>query len=696
MQGSEKKEVKTSKYTNRLAREKSPYLLQHAHNPVDWYAWEEEAFTKAQKENKPVFLSIGYSTCHWCHVMEKESFENEEIAQLLNQNFVPIKVDREERPDVDNIYMQAVMALTGSGGWPLSIFLTPDKKPFYGGTYFPTEDRYGIPSFKKVLLSVAEAWKNQKEELLESASSITDLLQKETESDTSLKLTQELLEKAFKEYSDRFDPVYGGFASAPKFPSPHNLSFLLRYYHRTKEPRALEMVKKSLIKMAYGGIQDHIGGGFHRYSTDARWLVPHFEKMLYDQATLSKAYLEGYQITKNPLYEDVARDIFKYVLRDMTDKEGGFYSAEDADSEGEEGKFYVWSPEEIKQILGEKEAEVFNSFYGITDLGNFEHKTSILNMSVSLEEFAKKNDMPVPELKKILEKGREKLFSEREKRIHPHKDDKILTDWNGLMISSLACGSQVLGDETYLTAAKKAADFILNKLQKEGKLLKRYREGEAAIPAYLDDYAFFIAGLIDLYEASFEVKYLKEAVRLTGDMLDLFWDSENFGFFFSGKNNEELISKTKEFYDGAIPSGNSMAVLDLLKLGRLTMNPEWEKKASDMLQRLSGMIEKQPTAYAQMLCGLDFYLGPAQEIVLAGNLNSPETAEMLKTINQRFLPNKVLAFHFDDPAGEELEKLIPFSKGFKMQGGKTTAYVCENYVCQRPTSDMKKLVELLD
>src|SRR4030066_505858 len=601
LQVGEKEDTKTHKYSNRLAKEKSPYLLQHANSPVDWYPWGEEAFAKAKKENKPIFLSIGYSTCHWCHVMEKESFENEEIAQILNQNFVPIKVDREERPDVDNVYMQAVMALTGSGGWPLSIFLTPDKKTVYGGTYFPPQDKCGIPTFKKVLLSVTDAWKNQKEELLESASSITDFLQKEIESDTSLKLSQEFLEKAFTEYADRFDSIYGGFGSAPKFPSPHNLSFLLRYYHRTKEVKALEMVEKTLQKMAYGGIQDHIGGGFHRYSTDARWLVPHFEKMLYDQATLSKAYLEGYQITKNPLYAEVARDIFKYVLRDMTDKEDGFHSAEDADSEGEEGKFYVWRPEEGKKILGEKAGENFNSFYAVLDLGNFEHKTSILNITVPVEEFAKKNDIPVPKLKEILEKGREKLFSEREKRIQPHKDDKILTDWNVLMISSLAYGSQVLGDETYLMAAKKSADFVLNKLQKDGKLLKRYREGQGTIPAYLDDYAFFIAGLIDLYEASFEVKYLKEAVRLTGDMLDLFWDTENFGLFVSGKYNEELISKTKEFYDGAIPSGNSIALLDLLKLGRLTMNGDWEKKASLMLQRFSGAIEKQPTAYAQML-----------------------------------------------------------------------------------------------
>jgi len=693
---SEKKEVKTSKFTNRLAKEKSPYLLQHAHNPVDWFPWGEEAFQKAQKENKPIFLSIGYSTCHWCHVMEKESFEDEEIAKILDANFISIKVDREERPDVDNIYMQAVMAMIGSGGWPLSCFLTPDREPFYGGTYFPPEDKYGVPSFKKVLLSVAEAWKSQREELVKSASSITDFLQKETESDTSLKLSKELLDKAFKEYAARFDSVYGGFGSAPKFPSPHNLSFLLRYYHRTKETQALEMVEKTLQKMAYGGIHDHIGGGFHRYSTDARWLVPHFEKMLYDQATLSKAYLEAYQVTKKPLYAEAARDIFKYVLRDMTDKEGGFYSAEDADSEGEEGKFYVWRPEEIKQILAEKEFEVFNSFYAVNDLGNFEHKTSILNITAPPEEFANKNEISLSKLNEILEKGKEKLFSARKKRIHPHKDDKILTDWNGLMISSLAYGSQVLGDQTYLTTAKKAADFILAKLQKDGKLLKRYREGEAAIPAYLDDYAFFIAGLIDLYEASFEVKYLKEAVRLTQNKVDLFWDAENFGFFFSGKNNEELISKTKEFYDGAIPSGNSIAVMNLLKLGRLTMNMDWEKKAGDMLQKFSSAIEKQPSAYAQMLCGLDFHLGPAKEIVIAGNFSSPEASEILRTINQRFLPNKVMAFHSDGQAGEELEKLIPFAEGFKMQGGKTTAYVCENYVCKRPVNEIKKLVELLD
>ncbi|OGC75121.1 MAG: thioredoxin [candidate division Zixibacteria bacterium RBG_16_40_9] len=692
----EKKDSKTHKYSNRLANEKSPYLLQHANNPVDWYPWGEEAFAKAKKEDKPIFLSIGYSTCHWCHVMEKESFENEEIAKILNENFVAIKVDREERPDLDNIYMQSVMAMTGGGGWPLSVFLTSDKKPFFGGTYFPPEDRYRIPSFKKVLLTVSEAWKNQREELLKSAISITDFLQKQIETDSSVKLSQEILEKAFNEYSGRYDSVYGGFGSAPKFPSPHNLSFLLRYWHRTKESQALEVAEKTLQKMAYGGIHDHIGGGFHRYSTDARWLVPHFEKMLYDQATLSKAYLEAYQVTKNELYAEVAKDIFNYVLRDTRDKQGGFYSAEDADSEGEEGKFYVWRPEEVKKILGEKDAEIFNSFYGILELGNFENKTSILNVTVPMEEFAKKNEIQLSKLKQILETWREKLFSERGKRIHPHKDDKILTDWNGLMISSLALGYQVLGDKTYLTAAQEAADFILNKIQRDGNLLKRYRDGEASMPGYLDDYAFFVAGLIDLYQASFEVKYLKEAIRLTNDMVDLFWDNEKPGFFFSGKNNEELISKTKEFYDGAIPSGNSVAALDLLRLGRLTMNTDWEKKASQMLQNFSGTIQKQPAAYAQMLCALDFHLGSTKEIVLAGDLNSSETQQMLKVINERFLPRKVLAFHSDGKAGAELEKLILFTEGFKKQDGKTTAYICENYICQRPTSEMDKLVELLE
>ncbi len=696
LQVDEKKDSEAHKYSNRLGKEKSPYLLQHANNPVDWFAWGEEAFQKAKEEDKPIFLSIGYSTCHWCHVMEKESFENDEVAKILNQNFVSIKVDREERPDVDNIYMQSVMAMTGGGGWPLSVFLTPDRKPFFGGTYFPPDDRYGMPGFKNLLLTVAEAWKNKREELLQSATSITDFLQKEIEADSSVKLSPEILDKAFEEYSDRYDSVLGGFGSAPKFPSPHNLSFLLRYWHRTKEPQALEMVEKTLQKMAYGGINDHIGGGFHRYSTDARWLVPHFEKMLYDQATLSRAYLEAYQITKNPLYAKAAQDIFRYVMRDMRDKQGGFFSAEDADSEGEEGKFYVWRPEEIKEILGEKDAEIFNSFFGVTDLGNFENKTSILNVTVPMEEFAKKNDIPLSKLKEILQKGREKLFSEREKRIHPHKDDKILTDWNGLMISSLAYGSQVLGDKAYLTAAQEAAGFILNKLQRDGKLLKRYRGGEASIAAYLDDYAFLVAGLIDLYQAGFEVKYLKQAINLTNDMVDLFWDDDNTGFFFSGKNNEELISKTKEFYDGALPSGNSVAALDLLRLSRLTMNTDWEKKAHQMLQNFSGTIQKQPTAYAQMLCALDFHLGPTKEIVLAGDLNSSETLEMLKAINQRFLPNKVLAFHFDGKSGLDLEKLIPFTEGFKMQAGKTTAYVCENYVCQRPTSEMDKLVELLD
>ncbi|MBN2594405.1 MAG: thioredoxin domain-containing protein, partial [Sedimentisphaerales bacterium] len=496
------------KNTNKLAEETSPYLLQHAYNPVDWYPWGNEAFEKAKKEDKPLFLSIGYSTCHWCHVMERESFENEQIAEIMNRYFVSIKVDREHRPDVDEIYMNAVIMMTGSGGWPLSVFLTPEGKPFYGGTYFPPQDAYGRPGFERVLLFVADAWKNRRRELLSSATKMSGLLQSPTPPTNDSNLSPEILNNAFVIFQNSFDAVHGGFGTAPKFPQPTNLSMLLRYWHRTADNQALEMVEKTLDAMANGGIYDHIGGGFHRYSTDAQWLVPHFEKMLYDQALLSKVYLESYQITEKKQYARIAREIFDYVLRDVMDPAGGFYSAEDADSEGKEGAFYLWDTEQIAAILNKEEAQLFNTCYGVTNEGNFEGDKTILSVSTSINQIGKEYRKDRAEINNILSSVRAKIFQERSKRPRPHRDEKIITAWNGLMISSLAYGGAILEEEKYIQAAKRSMEFILSTLRRNGRLMRYYRDGQVIQKAFLDDYAFTSMALLDLYEATFDIKWL--------------------------------------------------------------------------------------------------------------------------------------------------------------------------------------------
>ncbi|MHC4861286.1 MAG: thioredoxin domain-containing protein, partial [Planctomycetota bacterium] len=532
-------------HTNRLAKESSPYLLQHAHNPVDWYPWGEEAFEKARKEDKPVFLSIGYSTCHWCHVMERESFENEETAALLNEHFVAIKVDREERPDVDNVYMAAVQALSGHGGWPLSVFLTPEGKPFWGGTYFPPEDRFGRPGFKSVLVQIAGAWREKREEVLEGAERLTQFVADLNVTVKGAALDEKTLANGVDEFASRFDSRRGGFESAPKFPRTHSLSFLLRQHARTGDAQVLAMVEKTLAEMARGGIYDHVGGGFHRYSTDPLWLVPHFEKMLYDQALVARASLEAYQVTGKPVYADLARDVFRYVLRDMTDEKGGFYSAEDADSEGVEGKFYVWTRDEILEVLGEADGELFAKVYDVKADGNFREEasgeetgTNILHLERPLEETAGELGTDAAGLAKRLAPMREKLFAVRERRIHPLKDDKILTDWNGLMIGTLAYAGRTLDEPRYTEAARKAADFLLTTMVSDGRLLHRYRGGQASILAFLDDHAFLTLGLLDLYEATFEERWLAEAKRLAGETIRLFWDESAGGFLFSGKDGE--------------------------------------------------------------------------------------------------------------------------------------------------------------
>jgi uncharacterized protein YyaL (SSP411 family) len=679
---------------NRLIHEKSPYLQQHAYNPVDWYPWGEEAFQKAIKDNKPVFLSIGYSTCHWCHVMEYESFEDEEVAKILNENFVSIKVDREERPDLDNIYMAVCQAMTGTGGWPLSIFLTPEKKPFFAGTYFPKTERFGNPGFIAILKKISDLWKRDREKVVSSSEQVTDVLQSMAVSKPGEILTVETLQRAYEQLGNSFDPIYGGFGTTPKFPTPHNYTFLLRWWKRSGDPAALEMVEKTLERMGRGGIYDHLGGGFHRYATDEYWLVPHFEKMLYDQALLSMAYIEAYQATGKTFYADIVRGIFTYVLRDMTSPEGGFYSAEDADSEGVEGKFYVWTPDEIVKILGEKEGKIFCDYYDVSREGNFEDK-NILHVDKSLDAFTKLSGLKIEELKTLLNNARQKLFAEREKRIRPHKDDKILTSWNGLMIAALAKGAQALHEQGYVQAALHAGDFILNTLrQNDGTLLRRYRLGEASIPGYLDDYAYFVWGLLDLYEATFEVKYLKTALELNNQMLDYFWDEKGGGLFFSGVKNEKLIAKTKEIYDGAMPSGNSVALLNILRLGRMTGNMELEKISEQIIKSFGETINQYPSGYTQFLCGLDFALGPTKEIVIAGEPDMNDTKQILREIWKRFLPRKVLLLHsMKDKSFEEIAK---FTKEQNPIDGRATAYICENYACKTPATDMNTIIQLLE
>ncbi|MDD4334087.1 MAG: thioredoxin domain-containing protein, partial [Desulfotomaculaceae bacterium] len=616
---------------NRLAKEKSPYLLQHANNPVDWYPWSEEAFEEAKKRACPVFLSVGYSTCHWCHVMEKESFEDEEVAAILNHNFVSIKVDREERPDIDHIYMSVCQAMTGQGGWPLTILMTPDKKPFYAGTYFPKHEKWGRTGLVEILILVSEKWRQHPDMLLEMAEKVSSSVFTKRSDSHGKELTGKTLLQAFFQARSMFDKEYGGFGTAPKFPTPHNLAFLLRYWKRKDDGEALDMVEQTLERMYRGGIYDHIGYGFSRYSTDKKWLAPHFEKMLYDNALLALAYIEGYQATGRKLYARVAKEIFTYVLRDMTSPAGGFYSAEDADSEGEEGKFYVWTPSEIKDILGNQDGEIYCRLYDITTRGNFAGR-SIPNL-IAAPPFSEAGELTLETevTAGYIESLRNKLFNARKKRVHPHKDDKVLTAWNGLMIAALARGAAVFGEDAYRKAAVNAVEFIMQKLRRaDGRLLARYRDGEAAYPAYLDDYAFLAWGLWELYEADFAASHLEQALELTGQMIDLFWDAENGGFYFNGKDAEQLISRPKEVYDGAMPSGNSVALLNLLRLARLTANEKLTEIAERQIKAFSGSIGQYPWGYTHFLMGIDFMLGPTREIVIAGRAGETDTESMLR------------------------------------------------------------------
>jgi len=703
-------------HTNRLIHEKSPYLLQHAHNPVDWYPWGREAFDKAKNENKPIFLSVGYSTCHWCHVMERESFENPEIAKLMNDNFVNIKVDREERPDIDQVYMTFVQATTGSGGWPMTVFLTPDLKPFFGGTYFPPEDKWGQPGLTRVLNKVAEAWKSDRERILASSDKIIDQLQSAIAiSGGAKKVSDAVARKAYEQFASQFDAKFGGFGGAPKFPRPVTLNFLFDFYGSNPESkegkRALEMSIFTLRKMAEGGVHDHIGGGFHRYSTDKFWHVPHFEKMLYDQAQLAMAYLSAFQITRDPLFEKTARDILDYVQRDMTSKEGGFYSAEDADSllaqgksEHAEGAFYVWSKDNIDGVLGAERAKVFDYHYGVEQKGNapedpqreFKNK-NILIQRHDVADTAKKFGLTKEKAEQLLDESRKLLFDARVKRPRPARDDKIVTAWNGLMISAFARAYQVLDDPTYLEAANKAADFIQQKLHRADTdmLLRSYREGASEMNGFASDFAFLIQGLLDLYEVSFDVGRLEWAMKLQQREDDSFRDAKQGGYFSTRAADANVLLRMKEADDTAEPSANSVTALNLLRIGYMLDRDDARQRAEETLKAVAKQLEAAPSSMPQMLVALSWSRSKPKQVVVAGKADDAATQAMLREAHRHFIPHEVLILA-DGGAGQQFfAERVEFMKSVGKIDNKPTAYVCVNFVCQLPTTDLKTLANLL-
>ncbi|KJR41638.1 protein of unknown function DUF255 [Candidatus Magnetoovum chiemensis] len=693
--------MEDKKYNN-LINEKSPYLLQHAKNPVDWYPWCEEAFDQAKKQGKPIFLSIGYSTCHWCHVMEKECFEDDEVAQLMNSAFISIKLDREERPDIDNVYMTIAQMMTGRGGWPLTIIMTPDKKPFFAATYIPKHSRFGMMGMLELTPHIKRLWENKKYELLNVSEKVYNRLNDISTHQTSGKgVKEDTLHKAYENLSKSYDEQYGGFNEAPKFPSPHNFLFLLRYFNKTSNDKALEMVVNSLKHIRLGGMCDHIGFGFHRYSTDRQWLVPHFEKMLYDQALLAIAYTEAYQATGKTLFMETACEIFTYALRDMRDGEGAFYCAEDADSEGIEGKFYVWSSEEIEKLLTPQEAQIAQTIFNVKKTGNYHDEATgnhssnnILHLQKPLNEISNDLNIPLTDLKNSLNNIREKLFIERKKRPHPHKDDKILTDWNGLIIAALSIGARVYDNPLYMDAALKAANFILNNMTtKDNTLLHRFRQGSADIAGMVDDYAFFIWALIELYESTFDVKFLKKALELTDRQLESFWDNENGGLYLS-KKEEEVLIRQKEAYDAAVPSGNSVSMLNLLRLAKITGRHDYEEKASKISQAFSNAVNQTPTAFTYLLCAIVFAIEPSYEIVITGQTASKNTKEMLRALRTHFIPNKVTLFKQENKINQDIEEIVKYIETYQPINNKTTAYICSNYTCNEPTNDISKIIEL--
>jgi uncharacterized protein len=711
-----------SEHTNRLAHEKSPYLLQHAHNPVDWYPWGEEAFAKARRENKPIFLSVGYSTCHWCHVMAHESFESEEVAAIMNREFVNIKVDREERPDVDRVYMTFVQATTGGGGWPMSVWLTPDLKPFVGGTYFPPDDRYGQPGFKKVLERIAAAWKENHDKIVEQGGKIVAALRESQSAAVDRgKIDPAILDAAYEQIARSYDPKEGGFGQAPKFPRPVTLNFLARFYARDPKSdsgkHALEMDLFTLRKMAAGGMQDHIGGGFHRYSVDRYWHVPHFEKMLYDQAELAAAYLDAFQITQDRQYQSVARDILDYVARDMTSKEGGFFSAEDADSPvvagiGDpghsgtaEGAFYIWTRKEIDPALGDA-AEIFNFHYGVQSHGNapegsdpqdeFRGKNILIQrhtVAETAQHFRKTEDA----VRDLLRQSREKLFAIRNKRPRPHLDDKIIAAWNGLMISAYARAAQVLDEPRYLEIAARAANFIRKQLwDASSKILYRnYRGGRSDIEGFADDYAFVIQGLLDLYEASFDIEWLKPAVELQETQDRLFFDEKQGGYFSTSGKDKSVVLRMKDDNDSAEPAASSVAALNLLRLSQFRDDKQIAERARKTIDSFAATLSHFPSAMPQMLVAIDYSLSKPRQIVIAGKKDSPETKAILREVHRHFLPDTILLLADGAEGQKYLGDKNEAIRAMSTVDGKPAAYVCENFTCKAPVTDPKALSDLL-
>ncbi|HVB73555.1 MAG TPA: thioredoxin domain-containing protein [Ktedonobacteraceae bacterium] len=700
------------KYTNRLIDETSPYLLQHAHNPVEWYAWGEEALHKAKELDRPILLSVGYSACHWCHVMERESFENEEIAGLMNDNFVSIKVDREERPDIDAIYMQAVQALTGQGGWPMTMFLMPDGRPFYGGTYFPPRDRqYGretMPGFPSVLLTMSEAYKNHHEQIEERAAQLAEYMQKRSNSPLAGRggvapvgtLPLEMLGTASRELAADFDPAHGGFGNAPKFPNTMSLEFLLRMHlHRergeigSKATRPeKEIVETTLHKMAHGGIYDQLGGGFHRYSVDAEWLTPHFEKMLYDNALLARLYLNTFLLTGDPFYRRIVEETLDYVAREMVSPEGGFYSTQDADSEGEEGKFFTWAPDEIKAALPDEDAALFMLYYDVTPRGNFEGK-NILHIERDAQTVADEAQVSLEHLQDVLVRGRETLFQLRERRIKPARDEKILTSWNGLMLRAFAEAARSLERADYLHIARQNAAFLLEQLSRDGRVLRTYKDGRAKLNGYLEDYTFLADGLLALYEADFNARWFVEARRLMDEAIRLFADAQNGGFFDTGSDHEVLVSRPKDIMDNATPAGNSVAIDVLLRLAAFSGDALYRQHADDYLRSLADIMAQHPQSFGHALGALDFAMSPVKEFAIIGDARAADTGALLRVINSHFLPNSVLACA--DAANLEAIQAVPLLADRPMRAGKATAYVCQNFACLAPVIAPQELEKLL-
>ncbi len=673
-------------HKNHLANEKSPYLLQHADNPVDWYPWGDEAFEIARRENKPIFLSIGYSTCHWCHVMAHESFEDTTVAALMNRVFVCIKVDREERPDIDQVYMTACQMMTGSGGWPLTILMTPDRQPFFAATYIP---KTAMLSF---IPRVEAAWRDQHDQLVHDAGHVSEALGKSLVRQSGDEIGIDTMRRGFHELGARFDSTYGGFGARPKFPTPHNLLFLLRYWKRTGDSSALDMVEQTLDHMRRGGIYDQVGFGFHRYSTDAQWLVPHFEKMLYDQALMLLAYTEAFQATGNPSYRQTAEEIAEYVMRDLSAPEGGFCSAEDADSEGEEGKFYLWTTDELARVLG-ADAEFAEQVFGATREGNYVDEASgretganILYLSRPMDELARVTGLSPADLAVRMASVRARLLAARATRVRPHRDDKVLTDWNGLMIGALARSGRVLGRPDHVERATRAAQFVLKHLaRRDGELLHRYRDGDAAVPGMLDDYAFLSWGLCELYEATFDVSLLQRAIELTGHMTDAFAGDDG-GLYMTAEGAESLLVRPREAYDGAVPSGNSVAMLNLARLSRFTGDMSYDARARKVGQAFAGQVSSAPSAHTFMLTAADFLAGPTTEIVLAGRAGAADVDAMRRAIETVYVPDRVLLFRPDD-APDPVIAIAAYTRDQTSQGGRATAYICRNFACERPTTD---------